>query len=75
MIASETGVTKTVDPIGGSYYVENLTAEIEERVEFHYLKRIERMGGALVLVEKGFFKMKFELTHTFSRKKSIDINV
>ena len=48
MIASETGVTKTVDPIGGSYYVENLTAEIEERVE-HYLKRIERMGGAFIL--------------------------
>ena len=70
MIASETGVTKTVDPIGGSYYVENLTAEIEERVE-HYLKRIERMGGALAAVEKGFFQDEIR-TNAYLLKEEID---
>src|SRR5918999_4648839 len=51
IIATETGVSKTVDPMGGSYYIEYLTAKIEEEVN-EYLKRIESMGGALVAVEK-----------------------
>ena len=50
IIATETGVSKTVDPMGGSYYIEYLTAKIEEEVN-GYLKKIERMGGALVAVE------------------------
>src|ERR671924_1066667 len=47
VIATETGVAKTVDPIGGSYYVENLTSRIEDEVH-KYLRKIDRMGGALV---------------------------
>ena len=70
VIASETGVTKTVDPIGGSYYVENLTVEIEDRVE-QYLRRIERMGGALAAVEKGFFQDEIR-TNAYLLKEEID---
>jgi methylmalonyl-CoA mutase N-terminal domain/subunit len=72
IIATETGVTKTVDPLGGSYYVENLTAEIEEQVEA-YLKRIERMGGALAAVEKGFFQDEIR-TNAYLLKEEIDRN-
>ncbi|MBI5301220.1 MAG: methylmalonyl-CoA mutase family protein [Chloroflexi bacterium] len=53
IIAHESGVTNTIDPIAGSYYVENLTDEIEKQVN-EYLERIERMGGALKAVETGF---------------------
>ena len=55
IIAYESGVANTVDPLGGSYYVEWLTNEIEERV-WRYLDRIERMGGAVKAVESGFMQ-------------------
>jgi methylmalonyl-CoA mutase N-terminal domain/subunit len=70
VIAAETGVTKTVDPLGGSYYVENLTREIEDKVE-KYLKRIERMGGALAAVDKGFFQEEIR-KNAYRLKKEID---
>lgn len=70
MIATETGVTKTVDPLGGSYYVEYLTNKIEDEVE-KYLKRIDRMGGALSAVEKGFFQDEIR-QNAYSLKKEID---
>ncbi|HEY7570901.1 MAG TPA: methylmalonyl-CoA mutase family protein [Nitrososphaeraceae archaeon] len=72
IVATETGVTKTVDPIGGSYYVENLTAEIEERV-WDYLKKIERMGGALAAVEKGYFQDEIR-SNAYLLKGEIDRN-
>src|ERR671918_441183 len=72
IIATETGVTKTVDPLGGSYYVEYLTAKIEEEVN-EYLKKIERMGGALVAVEKGFFQEEIR-NNAYQLKKEIDEN-
>jgi methylmalonyl-CoA mutase, N-terminal domain len=53
IIAHETGVGATVDPFGGSYYVEALTAEIERRAE-SYLERIEQLGGMLPAIEEGF---------------------
>ena len=53
VIAYETGVADTVDPLAGSYYVEWLTDEIEERA-WKYIDRIERMGGMLEAVKKGF---------------------
>lgn len=53
IIAHETGVASTVDPFGGSYYLETLTAEIERRAA-EYLDRIERLGGMLPAIEQGF---------------------
>jgi methylmalonyl-CoA mutase N-terminal domain/subunit len=72
IIAAESGVTKTVDPIGGSYYIEHLTNRIEEEVE-KYLKKIYRMGGALVAVEKGFFQDEIR-KNAYQLKKEIDEN-
>jgi methylmalonyl-CoA mutase N-terminal domain/subunit len=72
VIATETGVAKTVDPIGGSYYVENLTSRIEEEVQ-KYLKKIDRMGGALAAIEKGFFQEEIR-RNAYNMKKEVDIN-
>ncbi len=55
IIAYESGVTDSVDPLAGSYYVETLTNEIEARA-WDYLRRIEDMGGAIACIEKGFFQ-------------------
>jgi methylmalonyl-CoA mutase N-terminal domain/subunit len=54
IIAHESGVADTADPLGGSYYVEAMTRELEERIE-EYLKEVEARGGALRAVESGYF--------------------
>jgi methylmalonyl-CoA mutase N-terminal domain/subunit len=53
LIAYESGVVDSVDPLAGSYYVEYLTKEIEEKVE-KYIEQIDAMGGAVAAIEKGF---------------------
>ncbi|MGC8998262.1 MAG: acyl-CoA mutase large subunit family protein [Candidatus Bathyarchaeia archaeon] len=55
IIAYESGVADTIDPLGGSYYVEYLTNQIEEKVT-QYLERIDEMGGAVAAIEKGFMQ-------------------
>ncbi len=55
IIAHESGVTDTVDPLAGSYYVESLTREIEERAE-EYIKRIDAIGGAIKAIESGYIQ-------------------
>jgi methylmalonyl-CoA mutase, N-terminal domain len=55
VIGHETGVTHTADPLGGSYYVESLTDEIEQRAT-DYLQRIDRLGGAVEAIEAGFYQ-------------------
>ena len=52
VIAHESGVADTVDPLGGAYYVESLTQGIERRAR-EYLERIEKLGGMLAAIEKG----------------------
>ncbi|MGC8880451.1 MAG: acyl-CoA mutase large subunit family protein [Anaerolineae bacterium] len=59
IIAYESGVTDTVDPLAGSYYVEHLTDEIERRA-IDYLERIDRMGGALGAIESGFMQREIQ---------------
>jgi methylmalonyl-CoA mutase N-terminal domain/subunit len=54
ILAYETGVTDVVDPMAGSYYLENLTDRMEEAI-LAQMKEIEGMGGALKAVEKGYF--------------------
>jgi methylmalonyl-CoA mutase N-terminal domain/subunit len=70
ILAYESGVTKTVDPVGGSYFIEYLTGKIEEEV-YRYLKRIERMGGSLVAIEKGFFQDEIR-KNAYKIKKEVD---
>ncbi len=53
IIAEESGVTNVVDPLGGSYYVERLTTEIEQEA-MAYIKQIDALGGMLKAVELGF---------------------
>ncbi|MGH2547568.1 MAG: methylmalonyl-CoA mutase family protein, partial [Actinomycetota bacterium] len=54
-IAFESGVANTVDPVGGSYFVESLTNEIEAGAR-EYLERIEGMGGAVSAIEAGWIQ-------------------
>jgi methylmalonyl-CoA mutase N-terminal domain/subunit len=59
LIAYETGVTDTVDPLGGSYYIEALTKEIYERVE-EYIRKIDEMGGAVAAIEQGYVQREIQ---------------
>jgi methylmalonyl-CoA mutase N-terminal domain/subunit len=72
IIANETGVTKTVDPLSGSHYLEYLTSKIEEGVE-KYLKKIEKLGGSLAAIEKGYFQEEIR-RNAYQLKKEIDYN-
>ncbi|MBE3603363.1 methylmalonyl-CoA mutase family protein [bacterium] len=53
VIAHESEVTDTIDPLGGSYYVETLTAELEKKAN-EYLNTIDDLGGAVAAIERGF---------------------
>jgi len=55
LIAHETGVANTIDPLAGSYAVEALTDRMEEQAE-EYFRRIEELGGVLPAIEAGFFQ-------------------
>ena len=59
VIAHESGVADTVDPLAGSYFLETLTDEIERRVRA-YLEQIEQMGGMLAAVEKGYVQREIQ---------------
>jgi len=54
ILAHESGVADTIDPLAGSYYVESLTSALEERA-WAYAQRIEEQGGALEAIKRGFF--------------------
>jgi methylmalonyl-CoA mutase N-terminal domain/subunit len=53
VIAHETGVVNTIDPLGGSYYLEQLTTELE-RQAYEYFERIEELGGVIPAIEQNF---------------------
>jgi methylmalonyl-CoA mutase N-terminal domain/subunit len=55
VIAHETGVVNTIDPLGGSYYVEHLTNELE-RQAYEYFDRIEQLGGVVAAIKENFFQ-------------------
>ncbi|HFE65481.1 MAG TPA: methylmalonyl-CoA mutase [Caldithrix sp.] len=55
IIAYETGVANTIDPLGGSYYVESLTNKIEKQAE-DYFRKIEDLGGVIPAIESNFFQ-------------------
>jgi methylmalonyl-CoA mutase N-terminal domain/subunit len=55
IIAEESGVVNTVDPLGGSYFLEALTDEMEKQT-YAYFDRIESLGGVLPAIERGFFQ-------------------
>lgn len=55
IIAFESGITDTVDPVGGSYFIENLTDEVE-RLALEYIERIDAMGGSVAAIEQGYIQ-------------------
>jgi len=61
IISNESGVVQTVDPLGGSYFVEHLTNEVEKKA-LEYIQRIDEMGGAVKAIESGFIQN--EIAHS-----------
>ena len=79
LIAYETGVVNTIDPLGGSYFIESLTDEIERQAEA-YFRRIEELGGVIPAIEAGFFQKEiadaaFRYQQELEEKRRIMIGV
>ncbi len=79
IIAYESGVANTVDPLAGSYYVEALTNEMEEKA-MEYIQKIDDMGGAIAAIEKGFFQKEiansaYRYQREIDEKKRIIVGV
>ncbi len=79
IIAYESGVANTVDPLAGSYYVEALTNEMEEKA-MEYIQKIDDMGGVIPAIEKGFFQREiadsaYRYQREIEEKKRIIVGV
>ena len=79
IIAHESSVTDTADPLGGSYYVEYLTSRMIDKIE-RYIKEIDKIGGALKAVESGYFQIEiqkaaYEYQKEIESKKRIVVGV
>ena len=79
VIAHETGVTNTVDPLGGSYFVEALTDELEARA-YEYFRKIDELGGMVEAVKRGFPQREiadaaYELQREIDRGERIVVGV
>ena len=79
VIAHESGATNTIDPVAGSYYIEALTNEIEEKA-MDYIRKVDDMGGAIVAIEKGFFQKEiadsaYKYQREVDEKKRIVVGV
>src|SRR5699024_1508784 len=59
VVAHESGVTETIDPLAGSYYIENLTDKIEEE-SIKYIEKIDELGGAPRAIEKGYIQQEIQ---------------
>ena len=70
IIANESGVADSVDPMAGSYLIEYLTDQIEHRV-WEYLERIDQMGGALSAIERGFIQSEIQ-DSAYAYQRSIE---
>ncbi|MHA1907035.1 MAG: acyl-CoA mutase large subunit family protein [Candidatus Thorarchaeota archaeon] len=70
VIAHESGVGDTIDPLAGSYYVENLTDEIEKRA-MEYIEQIDKMGGAPSAIEQGFIQKEIH-SAAYDFQKKVD---
>lgn len=68
IIAEESGVTDTIDPLGGSYYIEWLTDKMEEET-YRYWDRVEKLGGVIPAIEKGFYQREIaEAAYKYQRE-------
>ena len=79
LIAEETGVVNTIDPLAGSYFVESLTDRLEKQAE-EYFAEIEKKGGVLKCIEEGFFQKEladsaYRYQQEIDRKERIIVGV
>ncbi|NQV19286.1 MAG: methylmalonyl-CoA mutase family protein [Armatimonadetes bacterium] len=79
LIAYETGVPNTIDPLGGSYYVEALTDELE-KLTLEYFDKIETLGGVVPAIEKGFFQREisrsaYEYQKALEKKEKYHVGI
>ena len=79
VIAHETGVTDVVDPLGGSWYIESLTDDLEKEAEA-YFEKVEKVGGVIPALEEGFFqgeiaRASFEFEKEVNSKDRIVVGV
>ena len=70
ILAYESGVADVVDPLGGSYFVERLTDEMEAKVQA-YLDRIDALGGALAAIEQGFMQREIQES-SYQHQRAVD---
>lgn len=70
IIAHESGVASTVDPLAGSYYVESMTNRIEDEA-LDYIKRIDELGGAVAAIEQGFIQREIQES-AYAYQKSVE---
>jgi methylmalonyl-CoA mutase, N-terminal domain len=79
VIAHETGVVNTIDPLGGSYYVEDLTNRLEAEA-YDYFDRIRKLGGVIAAIKENFFQREiaeasFRYQHEVEQKQRIIVGV
>src|SRR6056297_3036039 len=72
IVAHESGVTNTIDPLAGSFYVEKLTDEIEDQV-WEYINKIEELGGMTKAIEKGYVQKEIQ-DSAYDYQKEIENN-
>jgi methylmalonyl-CoA mutase N-terminal domain/subunit len=72
IIAEESGVTNTVDPLGGSYFVERLTNDIETAV-YDYFRQIDGLGGVLAALDAGFFQQEI-IDASYVHQREVELN-
>ena len=72
IIANESGVADTVDPLGGSYFIENLTDQIEKNVN-QYIDKIDEYGGAVQAIEEGYMQREIHYK-AYETQKAIEKN-
>ena len=70
LLAFESGIADTIDPLGGSYYVEALTDQIEREAR-EYIHKIDEMGGAVAAIEQGYMQQEMA-THAFEYEQEIE---
>jgi methylmalonyl-CoA mutase N-terminal domain/subunit len=79
IIAHETGVTNTVDPLAGSYFVEHLTTKMEQEAE-EYFQKIDALGGVIPAIKQGFFQREIasaarQYQHEIEKKERLVVGV
>lgn len=71
LLAYESGVTDTIDPLAGSYYIETLTDKIEEEA-YDYIDKIDRMGGAVAAIEQGYMQQEMA-AHAYEYQHEVEL--